>query len=132
MQKLYRWRKNLKEPDPGILFPGITRPDADDDFINCVKYLFNKFFFHFGWEVRRQPFFVIMFFRNFGFRTGRCKTKTADCRLQTAGCRLRTAQSCGPQTAECRPGVKMQTEGKIKTADCGLLAECQSCYDFHH
>ncbi|KAL9975258.1 hypothetical protein ACROYT_G012400 [Oculina patagonica] len=50
-QKLYRWRKNLKEPDPGILFPGITRPDADEDFINCVKYLFNKFFFHFGWEV---------------------------------------------------------------------------------
>lgn len=50
-QKLYRWRKNLKEPEPGILFPGITRPDADEGFVSCVKYLFNKFFFHFGWEV---------------------------------------------------------------------------------
>ena len=61
LQKLYRWRKNVKEPDPGILFPGITRPDADEDFVNCVKYLCNKFFFHFGWEVRLQPFFVIIF-----------------------------------------------------------------------
>lgn len=61
LQKLYRWRNNVKEPDPGILFPGITRPDADEDFVNCVKYLCNKFFFHFGWEVRLQPFCVIMF-----------------------------------------------------------------------
>lgn len=50
-QKLYRWRKNLKEPESGILFPGITRPDADEGIICCVKYLCNKFFFHFGWEV---------------------------------------------------------------------------------
>ena len=50
-QKLYRWRNNLKEPDVGILFPGITRPDADEGIVDCIKYLFNKFFFHFGWEV---------------------------------------------------------------------------------
>lgn len=50
-QKLYRWRRNLKEPEPGILFPGITRPDADEGCVSCIKYLFNKFFFHFGWEV---------------------------------------------------------------------------------
>ena len=55
-QKLYRWRRNLKEPEPGILFPGITRPDADEGFVSCVKYMFNKFFFHFGWEVRIDIF----------------------------------------------------------------------------
>ena len=57
-QKLYRWRKNLKEPESGILFPGITRPDADEGIICCVKYLCNKFFFHFGWEVK---YIVVMF-----------------------------------------------------------------------
>ena len=55
-QKLYRWRRNLKEPEPGILFPGITRPDADEGCVSCIKYLFNKFFFHFGWEVRIDIF----------------------------------------------------------------------------
>lgn len=59
-QKLYRWRNNLKEPDAGILFPGITRPDADEGFVNCIKYLFNKFFFHFGWEVSLRQIFIII------------------------------------------------------------------------
>ena len=46
----------MKEPEPGILFPGITRPDADEGCVSCIKYLFNKFFFHFGWEVRIDIF----------------------------------------------------------------------------
>ncbi|XP_015749151.1 PREDICTED: piezo-type mechanosensitive ion channel component 1-like [Acropora digitifera] len=50
-QKLYRWRRSSREPEPGILFPGITRPDADEGVVGCIKYLCNKFFFHFGWEV---------------------------------------------------------------------------------
>ncbi|XP_074617953.1 piezo-type mechanosensitive ion channel component 1-like isoform X1 [Acropora palmata] len=50
-QKLYRWRHSSREPEPGILFPGITRPDADEGVVGCIKYLCNKFFFHFGWEV---------------------------------------------------------------------------------
>lgn len=53
----------MKEPEQGILFPGITRPDADEGFVSCVKYLFNKFFFHFGWEVSMAEY--IAFYHNY-------------------------------------------------------------------
>ncbi|EDO47371.1 predicted protein, partial [Nematostella vectensis] len=48
---LYRIRRNLMEPEPGILFESASRQKADDDMLQCVKYLFNRFFYHFGWEV---------------------------------------------------------------------------------
>ena len=50
-QKLYRLRRRLREPEPGVLFFSANRATADEDFVYCMKYLFNKFFFHFGWEV---------------------------------------------------------------------------------
>ena len=35
----------------GILFENITRPMADEDIQNCVKFLCNNFFSCFGFEV---------------------------------------------------------------------------------
>ena len=54
-----------------------------------------------------------------GLRTADCGLRTADCGLRTADCGLRTAD-CGLRTADCRlqTGGEMQTEGKMQTADC--------------
>ncbi|XP_031574449.1 piezo-type mechanosensitive ion channel component 2-like [Actinia tenebrosa] len=50
-QKLYRIRRGLSDPEHGVLFMSASRKKADVNLIECLKYLVNKFFFHFGWEV---------------------------------------------------------------------------------
>lgn len=53
-------RLNLNEPQPkaGVIFPDATRSTADDNLLECFKYLANYFFYKFGLEVR---FFLKIF-----------------------------------------------------------------------
>lgn len=46
-------RLNLNEPEPkaGVIFPDATRSTADDNLLECLKYLANYFFYKFGLEV---------------------------------------------------------------------------------
>lgn len=46
-------RLNLNEPQPkaGVIFPDATRSTADDNLLECFKYLANYFFYKFGLEV---------------------------------------------------------------------------------
>jgi hypothetical protein len=42
---------NETRPKEGVLFPKITRADADKGLVSCVQFFFNYFFFKFGMEV---------------------------------------------------------------------------------
>jgi len=42
----------MLEPVVGILFPQITRYDADKSILDCLKFLLNYGFYKFGVEVR--------------------------------------------------------------------------------
>lgn len=46
-------RLNMNEPEPkaGVIFPEATRSKADDNLLECIKYLANYFFYKFGLEV---------------------------------------------------------------------------------
>jgi len=39
-------------PPAGVIFPQLKRSDADNDLINCLKFIANYGFFRFGREVR--------------------------------------------------------------------------------
>ena len=47
-----------REPLAGILFDGISRQKADENVLNCIKYLCNHFFQIFGFEVRLCLVFI--------------------------------------------------------------------------
>ncbi|CAN7987249.1 unnamed protein product, partial [Ixodes pacificus] len=49
-QRFYRARNRLPEPRPGVLFPSITRQNADDGIREALKFLLNYFFYKFGVE----------------------------------------------------------------------------------
>ncbi|XP_023211668.1 piezo-type mechanosensitive ion channel component 2-like [Centruroides sculpturatus] len=49
-QKVIRHQNKLLEPKAGILFPEISRKEADEGIIECIKYLFNYFFYKTGVE----------------------------------------------------------------------------------
>jgi len=41
-------------PPRGVIFPQITRADADDSLVGCLKYFANYGFYRFGREVRHS------------------------------------------------------------------------------
>ncbi|GIY02294.1 piezo-type mechanosensitive ion channel component [Caerostris darwini] len=49
-QEVNRIQLNLPEPKTGIIFPEATRSTADDNLLECIKYLANYFFYKFGLE----------------------------------------------------------------------------------
>ncbi|CAN8016084.1 unnamed protein product, partial [Ixodes persulcatus] len=49
-QRFYRARNRLPEPRPGVVFPSITRHNADDGIREALKFLLNYFFYKFGVE----------------------------------------------------------------------------------
>lgn len=53
-QKYRRVVLHQMTPARGILFPNITRRDADESIIKCFQYLVNYFFYKFGVEVIDQ------------------------------------------------------------------------------
>lgn len=61
-QEVNRIQQNALEPKTGVIFPDTTRATADDNFIECMKFLINYFFYKFGLEVSMN---IIIFFINF-------------------------------------------------------------------
>lgn len=49
-QKVSRYQNREPEPKPSIMFPKIKREHADCGIIECIKYMFNYFFYKFGVE----------------------------------------------------------------------------------
>lgn len=54
-QKRKRFLSGKPMTRPKVLFPRITRLDAEKDVISMLKYLANFIFYKFGIEVERQP-----------------------------------------------------------------------------
>ncbi|XP_067135532.1 piezo-type mechanosensitive ion channel component 2-like isoform X2 [Centruroides vittatus] len=49
-QKVSRYQNGESEPKPGIMFPKIKREHADCGVLECIKFMFNYFFYKFGVE----------------------------------------------------------------------------------
>ncbi|KAG8198468.1 hypothetical protein JTE90_022198 [Oedothorax gibbosus] len=49
-QEVNRIQQNALEPKTGVIFPDTTRATADDNFVECLKYLANYCFYKFGLE----------------------------------------------------------------------------------
>ncbi|GFO30477.1 piezo-type mechanosensitive ion channel component [Plakobranchus ocellatus] len=49
-QKQYYRNPDIEKPQKGIIFPDITRADADVDLMQCCKFFANYFFYKFGLE----------------------------------------------------------------------------------
>ncbi|XP_076372668.1 piezo-type mechanosensitive ion channel component-like isoform X2 [Tachypleus tridentatus] len=49
-QKVHRYHRNDTEPPGGVIFQDINRSHADRGLVECVKFLFNYFFYKFGVE----------------------------------------------------------------------------------
>ncbi|XP_023235302.1 piezo-type mechanosensitive ion channel component 2-like [Centruroides sculpturatus] len=49
-QKVSRYQNGEPEPKPGIMFPKIKREHADCGVLECIKFMFNYFFYKFGVE----------------------------------------------------------------------------------
>lgn len=50
-QQQYYANPTVQKPPKGILFPQITRVNADKNVTNCIKFFANYFFYKFGLEV---------------------------------------------------------------------------------
>ena len=50
-QQYKRLVTGLPPPPEGVLFPNITRQQADDGLLECIKFLLNYGFYKFGVEV---------------------------------------------------------------------------------
>lgn len=50
-QHYHRNQSDTIELKPGVIFRNITRCDADDGLLECLKYLVNYAFYKFGVEV---------------------------------------------------------------------------------
>jgi len=44
-----------RRPPPGVIFPQVTRGNADNGLISCLKFFANYGFYRFGCEVRCKP-----------------------------------------------------------------------------
>ncbi|XP_076321438.1 LOW QUALITY PROTEIN: piezo-type mechanosensitive ion channel component 2-like [Tachypleus tridentatus] len=49
-QKLHRYHRNEDEPQEKVMFPGVTRVQADEGLLECIKFLSNYIFYKFGIE----------------------------------------------------------------------------------
>ncbi|GFX66771.1 piezo-type mechanosensitive ion channel component 1 [Trichonephila clavipes] len=49
-QEVNRIQLNIPEPKTGVIFPDATRSTADENLLECLKYLANYFYYKFGLE----------------------------------------------------------------------------------
>ncbi|RWS08455.1 Piezo-type mechanosensitive ion channel component 2-like protein, partial [Dinothrombium tinctorium] len=62
-QSIHRLRHNEQCPPQGIIFPNITRKEADKGIVECLKYFANYFFYKFGLEITAFVIVLLIAYR---------------------------------------------------------------------